>query len=161
MMIRLSKIAMVWLIALFMTLLFVGNVMHFGAHLDFVHQVLTVEATKSGGLPGFMMSPAVVKGSFVVMAVAQGITAVLCWLGGMAMYRWRHESNKTYHQSKHFAIMGLTISLIVWLAGALIVGAGWFGSWVLPHWNGTSHVFSMLTVVLLSLIYLTMANDEK
>ena len=63
-----------------------------------------------------------------------------------------------FHRAKRVAIVGLALSLLVWLAAFLSVGGEWFLMWQSKTWNGQEAAFRMFTVI--GMVLLLAAQTE-
>jgi len=59
------------------------------------------------------------------------------------------------------AILGLTLSLLMWLIAFLAVGGEWFLMWQSKNWNGQDAAFRMFAVIGIVLVILMQADTEE
>lgn len=162
MVIRLSKALLVLATAIFATLVSLNNIVDYNTNFEFVRHVLMMDTTFPGNglLHRAVNSTAVHHTGYVLIISLEIIVALLCWLGGLAMLRWRNESTKIFQQSKHFAIIGLTIGFLLWQVGFMTIGGEWFGMWMSHAWNGIESAFRFFSMILLVLMYVSLPNDD-
>ena len=99
--------------------------------------------------------------SFYLSIIAwEFVTMILCWWGGLPLARLLHASNLEFQRAKTVAIVGLTLSLLMWFMAFLIVGGEWFLMWQSKTWNGQDHAFQMFTVVGIVLLLLVQPETE-
>jgi predicted small integral membrane protein len=58
------------------------------------------------------------------------------------------------------AAAGLSVGLLIWLAGFMGIGGEWFGMWMSDHWNGIQSAFRLAILLLAALIYLERRDAE-
>jgi predicted small integral membrane protein len=151
---RVSKISLVFAVAIFYSLLFLNNTTDYGSNYQFVRHVLMMDSTLpgNGGMWRALISPAWHTACYVSIIVWEGLTACLCWFGGLRLARILRGPAQSFNQAKTIAITALTIGMLMWLVAFLDVGGEWFLMWQSKTWNGrdvASHMFAVVGIVLL------------
>lgn len=80
---------------------------------------------------------------------------------GTRLARALRGSASAFHQAKRVAILGLTLSLLMWLIAFLAVGGEWFLMWQSKNWNGQDAAFRMFAVIGIVLVILMQADTEE
>jgi predicted small integral membrane protein len=97
---------------------------------------------------------------YLAIIVWEAVTTFLCWRGGVRLTRALRAPSANFHRAKNVSIAALTLSLLMWLAAFLSVGAEWFLMWQSKMWNGQEAAFRMFTVVALVLLLLAQPDTE-
>lgn len=150
---RASRMALVGMVALFFSLVALGNVTDYGSNFAFVRHVMSMDDTfGSNALRGrAITAPALHHAAYALIIGWQMGTALLCWWGLARLWRARRASAPAFHAAKGVAIYGLTAGVLLYGAGFLTVGGEWFAMWQSRTWNGqhSAHMFFMLAAVAL------------
>ncbi len=146
---RVSRMALVGMVALFFSLVALGNITDYGSNFAFVTHVLSMDDTfQSPTLMWRALSaPALHHGAYVVIIAWQLATALLCWWGLARLWAARHADAAHFDAAKGLAIVGLTAGVLLYGVGFLAIGGEWFAMWQSKNWNGqhSAHIFVMLT----------------
>jgi predicted small integral membrane protein len=144
---RVSKVLLVFSVALFYTLVVLNNTTDYGSNYEFVRHVLMMDSTFPGnhGMWRAINSPAIHTAFYVAIIVWEALTMILCWWGGARMAA-AVGSAEAFTRAKNLAIAALTLSLLQWSVAFLSVGGEWFLMWQSKSWNGQDAAFRMFTV---------------
>ena len=69
-------------------------------------------------------------------------------------------SGAAFNRAKKIATIGLTVSLLQWYVAFITVGGEWFLMWQSEEWNGQDAAFRMFTIIGVSLIFLSLKDDD-
>ena len=150
---RLSRIAMVVAVALFFTLVAFGNVTDYGANWQFVRHVLSMDTTFQD--PELMWravtDPGLQHAAYGTIITWQALTALVLWLGILRLLRAVTADPPGFAQARGLAVIGLTMGLLLYAVGFLVVGGEWFAMWQSHTWNGqvTAGIFVLFIGVTL------------
>jgi predicted small integral membrane protein len=162
MVLRMSKIVMVLAMALFASLVAFGNITDYWTNFAFVHHVFLMDTTFPGN--GIMYraitAPWVHHAGYMVIIALEASTAVLCWIGGIRLWKSRRMPPAAFQRAKSVAIAGLTVGFLTWQVSFMSIGGEWFGMWMSKEWNGVTDAFQFFVTILMVLIYLTLQNDN-
>jgi predicted small integral membrane protein len=160
--IRAAKIAMVAAVALFATLVSFGNLTDYWTNFAFVQHVLSMDTIFPNSEIGYraITSPALHHLAYALIIAAETLTAVLCWIGAVALLRARHADAAAFQRAKTFAVLGLALGFLLWQAGFMTIGGEWFGMWQSQQWNGVPSAFRFVMVILGVLIFVVLRDDE-
>lgn len=98
--------------------------------------------------------------AYWLIIVAELAIAALCWIGSFQLLLHRHGSGSEFDRAKRTGITGLTLGVVLWLAGFMAIGGEWFGMWMSPTWNAIPSAFRFLIVTLGVLIHLSLPDEE-
>jgi predicted small integral membrane protein len=159
---RAAKILLVAAIAFFYTLVVFNNCTDYGSNYQFVHHVLLMDSTIPGNHGMWRaIHPIWVQETFYDSIILwEVITMVLCWMGCIKMLHSLRGSADAFHLSKRAAIIGMALSLLMWLVAFLTVGAEWFLMWQSHLWNGQEAAFRMFAVIGIVLILVALPERE-
>jgi predicted small integral membrane protein len=150
---RASRMALVAMVALFFSLVALGNLIDYGSNFAFVVHVLSMDDTfRSEALMGrAITTPALHHAAYALIIGWQIATALLCWWGLARLWCARRAAAEAFHAAKGVAIYGLTAGMLLYGVGFLTVGGEWFAMWQSSTWNGqnSAHMFFMLAAVAL------------
>ena len=160
--IRAAKIAAVAAIAVFATVVAFGNVTDYGTNLVFVQHVLAMDSIFPASTITYraVTSPALQHAAYGLIIAAEAVTALLCWIGAVALLRSLRASARTFNAAKTCAVLGLTLGFLLWQVGFMTIGGEWFGMWQSQHWNGVPSAFRFVMVIVAGLIFVAMRDDE-
>jgi predicted small integral membrane protein len=159
---RTAKILLVLGVALYYAIVVFSNVTDYGSNYEFVRHVMMMDSTFPGnhGMWRAIHAPWAHTAFYLSIIAWEFVTMILCWWGGLRLARLFHASNLEFQRAKTVAIMGLTLSLLMWFVAFLIVGGEWFLMWQSKTWNGQDHGFHMFTVVGIVLLLLVQPETD-
>lgn len=160
--VRVAKVATVVAVALFATLVALGNITDYGTNLVFVQHVLAMDSIFPDSHIRYraITSPALQQAAYALIIAAEAVVALLCWVGAAALARGLRADAKTFNRVKSGAIAGLTLGFLLWQAGFMTVGGEWFGMWQSQQWNGVPSAFRFVMVIAAVLIFVALRDDE-
>lgn len=159
--IRLSKTVLVLLAGFYALIVAFNNVVDYGSNLSFVQHVLMMDTTfPDNELRGRAINaPAIHHAAYVAIIIAEFSVALLCLFGAFKLYQARQDES-AFRGNKIYPVYGLTLAVILWFGGFIVVGAEWFAMWQSQYWNGVEAAFRIAVLFSLILIYLTTAPDD-
>jgi len=160
---RLAKTALVFGVAIYYAFLILNNLTDYDSNYQFVRHVLMMDSTFPGnrGMWRAINSPGVHSVLYLTMIAWEILTMVLCWWGGLRLAKCLKKDAKAFCDAKNTAIIGLTLSLLMWLVAFLSVAGEWFLMWQSKAWNGQEAAFRMFTVVGIVLLLLVQPDSEE
>jgi predicted small integral membrane protein len=160
---RMAKMALVFAVAVFYSLVVLNNTTDYDSNFQFVRHVLMMDSTfpNNRGMWRALNSPVWHTVFYLSIIAWEMVTMILCWLGGFRMARALRASAMVFHQSKRVAISALTFSLLMWLVVFLSVGGEWFLMWQSKMWNGQDAAFRMFTVIGITLLFVIQPETES
>ena len=160
--IRAAKIAMVAAIALFATVVAFGNITDYGTNFAFVQHVLSMDTIFERSTIRYraITSPALHHAAYAVIIAAEVLTALLCWIGALALLRRLRADAGAFNRAKGFSVAGLTLGFLLWQVGFMTIGGEWFGMWQSKSWDGVPSAFRFVMVIMAVLIFVAMPDRE-
>jgi predicted small integral membrane protein len=160
--IRISKIVLVASIALYASLVALGNITDYGSNFAFVQHVLLMDTIFPDSTLTYraIANPAMHHAAYVLIIAVEVVTAIACWAGAARMFAGRGALARDFNRTKKWAVIGLTMGFVLWQAGFMTIGGEWFGMWMSSTWNGRESAFRALMTILGVLIYVTMPDGE-
>jgi len=135
---RLSRVALVAAVACFFTLVAFGNVTDYGANWKFVTHVMSMDTTFQD--PDLMWravtNPKLQHAAYGTIITWQALTALVLWIGVIRLARAAAADREVFAQARSVAIVGLTMGLLLYAIGFLVVAGEWFAMWQSHTWNG-------------------------
>ena len=123
MVIRLSKVILVWAIALFASLVVFNNVTDYDSNFRLVQHVLKMDTIfpDSQAFWRAIDSSVMHHLFYGFIILIEFIIAVFCWVGGFRLFK--HINNALFfNQAKRPAIIGLTLGMLLWFTGFMTIG---------------------------------------
>lgn len=153
---RLSKIALLGAVALFMGLVTVNNLIDYGSNFEFVRHVLSMDTTFPENTLRWraLTSPVIHHGFYAGIIAWEGGTALAIAWASLRLWRLRASPARVFEGAKGFAVGALTANLLLWFVAFLTVGAEWFVMWQSQIWNGQTAAFRMFACVGIILLFL-------
>ncbi len=160
--VRLSKIAITAASAVFLLVVVFNNLTDYGSNFGFVQHVLSMDTTFPGnrGMWRAMTSPVMHHLFYASIILWETVTCILLAAGACKLWSARRESAAVWQRAKHLALVGFTVSVLQWYLAFLTVGGEWFLMWQSKIWNGQEAAFRMLTIMGISLIYLSLRDED-
>jgi predicted small integral membrane protein len=159
---RAAKALVVAAVAVFYSFLVFDNITDYDSNYEFVRHVLMMDSTFPGNHAMWraLNEPAVHTAFYLSVIAWESLTALLCWWGALQLARALRGTAAAFDAAKQWAIVGLTLSLLMWLVAFLTVGGEWFLMWQSKSWNGQDAAFRMFTVVGIVLLLLVQRDEE-
>jgi predicted small integral membrane protein len=160
--IRLSKLLLVLSMAFLASLVSFGNITDYGSNLEFVHHVFLMDTTFPGNANMYraIASAATQNAGYVLIIALETLTAGLCWVGVVLMWRARRSPAPVFRRATRIALAGLTVGFLTWQVAFKSIGGEWFDMWMSTQWNGEESAFRFYTTFLLVLIFVSLRNDD-
>lgn len=161
--VRLSKCLLLFAIGFFYLLVVFNNISDYNSNYQFVHHVLMMDSTFPGnaGMWRAINSTTVHHAFYATIICWEVLTTILCFVGAFRLAQNLRSSASSYNAAKRFAIIALTLSLLMWFIAFLSLGAEWFLMWQSKTWNGQEAAARMFNIVGIVLIYLAMPDTES
>ncbi len=159
---RVAKLALVFAVAIFYSLVVLNNTTDYDSNYQFVRHVLMMDSTFPGnrGMWRAVNSPAWHTLFYLAIITWETMSMILCWLGAFMIARALRKTTAVFHEAKRVAIAALTFSLLMWFVVFLSVGGEWFLMWQSKMWNGQDAAFRMFTVIGIVLLFVAQPETE-
>jgi predicted small integral membrane protein len=160
---RVSKILLVFGVALFYSFVVFNNTTDFDSNYQFVRHVLMMDSTFPGnrGMWRALNSPACQLTFYASIIAWEAVTMILAWWGGVRMAQSLRGTADAFNQAKCIAIASLTCALLMWMVAFLSVGGEWFLMWQSKSWNGQDAAFRMFAVIGIVLLLVSQPEIDK
>jgi predicted small integral membrane protein len=159
---RTAKIALVAAIALFASLVAFGNLTDYNTNFVFVEHVLSMDTIYPFSTIKYraITNPVLHHAAYAVIIATEATTAVLCWIGTIALMRTIRSGAGLFNRAKTLAILGLTLGFLLWQVGFMSIGREWFGMWQSQQWNGVPSAFRFVMTVAVVLIFVALPDRD-
>lgn len=160
--VRLAKTALVAAMAFYASLVAFGNMTDYGTNYAFVEHVMKMDTIFPNATIAYRAIdvPWMWQAFYALIIAAETLTAILCWIGAVAMLRKLRDAAALFNRSKSWAIGGLGFGFLVWQVAFMSIGGEWFGMWQSQTWNGEDSAFRIFITMLAVLIFVTLKDDE-
>lgn len=162
MIVRLSKLSLVFAIGVFSLLVGYCNIVDYQTNFEYVQHVLSMDTT----FPGHALKSRAITSSNIhhlaywVIIATEFLVGVLCILGSLKLLKVIRKSAREFMLAKSTAIVGLVSGFGLWFFGFMTVGAEWFQMWQSQIWNGQEAAFRTLASIGIVLIFLNQTETE-
>jgi len=162
MMIRTAKLLLLSGVVFYCVLVVFNNLTDYNSNAQFVRHVLLMDTTIPGnhGMWRSISSPAVDSLFYLIIIGWEMVTAILLMWGSIRLLRALRQPAAAFNAAKLLPVLGLTLSLLLWLVVFLSVGGEWFLMWQSHVWNGQEEAFRNFTVFSLVLLILVQPDTE-
>jgi predicted small integral membrane protein len=159
---RFSKIALIWGVAFYTSLVVLNNIVDYGSNYTYVFHILKMDTTfpDNAGMWRAIETPFFYHAAYVLIIIIEMVVAVLCWGAGVRLLKAAHDA-KNFNEAKGMAILGLTLGIFLWFVGFIAIGGEWFLMWQSEIWNGQDAAFRLTVIFGMVLLYLVMPDSEK
>jgi len=159
---RTIKMLLIFGLALFYTLVVLGNITDYGSNYEFVRHVMMMDTTFPGNKAMWraINSPALHTVFYLTIITWEAVTMILCWWGGLRLAQALRGPAAAFHQAKRVSLAALALSLMMWLFVFLGVGSEWFLMWQSKSWNGQDAAFRMFTVAGIVLLIVALPDMD-
>ena len=157
---RISKVALLAAVALFMALVTLNNLIDYGSNFEFVKHVLSMDTTFPENRLRWraLTNPAVHHLFYALIIGWEGLATLAIGWSAVRLWRLRAAPSEIFEAAKGFAVGALTLNLLMWFVTFLTVGGEWFVMWQSQIWNGQMSAFRMFTCVGIILLFLKTAD---
>lgn len=152
---RIAKILLLGGVAVYYLLVVFNNLTDFNSNYAFVQHVLSMDSTFPGnhGMWRAIGAPWVQTTFYLTIIAWEMVTTVLLAWGAVRLVRAFNAPAADFNRAKSTAVLGLTLSLLMWLVAFLSVGGEWFLMWQSRAWNGEQTASSRFLVIGLVLLF--------
>jgi predicted small integral membrane protein len=103
-------------------------------------------------------SPALHRAFYLGIIAWEGLNAVLCWWGSVALLRALRSPAAEFERAKRVGVVALTAGMLLWFVAFLSVGGEWFLMWQSKLWNGQDAAFRLFACEGLLLVVLLLGD---
>src|SRR4051812_2334373 len=140
---RAAKATTVAAIALFASLVTFGNVTDYNTNFAFVEHVLSMDTIFPFSTIKYrsITNPTLHQAAYAVIIATEGVIAVLCWIGAIALVRRLWADATPLTRGKTSSASGLWLAFLWWRVGFWWIGGEWSGRGRSRKWNGGRSAF--------------------
>lgn len=145
--VRYCKAAFIAAIAVFFTLVAIGNVTDYDANWQFVKHVLSMDTIfPDSPLTWRAVTNETAQAAAYWLIIAwEAVTAIVLWAGVIRLFGAANGPH--FAAAKTTAIIGLAMGFLLYAAGFIAIGGEWFAMWQSQEWNGQQAAFGLLTMI--------------
>ena len=74
-------------------------------------------------------NPVLITLIFICIIFGEFLVGALSLIGAWDLWKVRHESAETFNSSKHYALLGSGMAMVVWFGGFVVIGGALFQMW--------------------------------
>ena len=159
--IRIAKLLLLSGVAFFYCLVVFNNLTDYDSNWQFVRHVLAMDTTFPGNKGMWRsITSMLIDRIFYFGIIGWEIvtTVLLCW-GILRMFSALRRPADVFDRAKHIPVLGLVISLLMWLVAFLSIGGEWFLMWQSRIWNGQEAAFRNFTIV--GIVFLILIQPDR
>jgi len=159
---RLSKIALVASLGLFLLIVVFNNVTDYKSNYDFVEGVLSMGTTFPGNAAMWraIHSEPVYHAFYVSIILWEAAACGLLFAGAWKLWGARGAGAAAFDRAKNLAVAGVVLNLLQWLLAFITVGGEWFLMWQSKSWNGQEAAARMFLIAGIILLFLNTRDEE-
>ncbi|ARP71682.1 DUF2165 domain-containing protein [Streptomyces pluripotens] len=136
------------ILALYITLVALGNITDFGTNQQFVRHVLAMDTTfKDDDLMWRAITSTTLQDTAYVLIIVWETVAALVLVWGTWLW-----TRRDHDRARRWSTYGLLMLLLLFGAGFIAIGGEWFAMWQSKAWNGlqaATRVFLLSSVALI------------
>ena len=159
--IRVSKIVLVFSIALMAGLPGVNNLIDYNVNLAHIQHVVMMDTHIIDHNYGWraITAPWMHHLLYIMIIITELAIGVLGVWASIDLWKVRHDTH-AFNKNKTKAIWVLTLGVLVWLSGFLAIGGEWFLMWLSTDWNSQQPAFRLAVIMILGLIFISMKDED-
>ncbi|MBK8550177.1 MAG: DUF2165 domain-containing protein [Ignavibacteria bacterium] len=157
--VRISKILLVSIIAINLSLVVVNSLMDYNSNYNFVKHVMKMDTVFDDNQLKWRAidSPVIWNATYIIIILWEILIAYFCWKGVIKLTKNLKSSGEDFVKVKTPAVIGLTLCLLLFGLAFITVGGEWFFMWQSKTWgDGMPSALRLFTMTGLILIYLNM-----
>lgn len=143
-----------------LTLVFCGNVFFYEINFEYIKHIMSMDDTFHH--PSLMMraitNPIYYHLSYIFIIVLEGLASLLLWLGVYHIFKNITKATAQFAQAKYWGMVGLLLTIVIFIFIFFIIAGEWFASWQSTKWNAKSA--AMPFIILFGIIYIIFSQAE-
>ena len=153
---RLSKILLVACAGLLGLVTGLGNILDYGTNFEVVRHVMSMDTTGAGEalMARAIVSDTLHRAVYAAIIGAELVYGGLCLVGAQRLFVALKGSAAAFEAAKSMAAAGLTLGVLLYFFGFMIVGGEWLQMWRSAEWNFQQPAFRFLAALAIVLIFL-------
>ncbi|WP_293937289.1 DUF2165 domain-containing protein [Iodobacter sp.] len=162
---KLCKGVLALSIGLFGILVASGNVLDYQSNWQFVQHVLAMDKMESWFEESVLQQRAIHNPTlqtvfYIGIIIGEALFGLLCTIGGLLILSSTFKGN-TQHLTlgKISFTLGALMAILIWYTGFAVIGGEYFAMWA-NKWNGQMKAYAFISFILLSLMYISQAEQQ-
>lgn len=154
--VRLSKAILALVLGLWALLVVYGNVADNDTNWVYVQNVMSMNATQDDPNVAWRSidSPTLQRLAYAIIIIGEAMVASTFLYAGTLMAICSRGSSSGFRRAKIPFAIGLSISILVWLFGIMVIAGEWFQMWRSPTYNAQQAAFTFYITILLSGVFI-------
>lgn len=141
---------------LYALLVLVNNLIDYDSNYQFVAHVLKMDSLFSGEANSWrsIQATGLYSWFYALIILTEGVIASACLWGSYAVIKAQRANSLQFAKAKRPIRMGLTLGILLWFGGFIVVGGEWFLMWQSETWNGIQSAFRVAVFYALVMVYM-------
>jgi predicted small integral membrane protein len=102
--------------------------------------------------------PLIHHAAYIAIIATEAIMAYFLLSGGYALIKSIKAGSEAFQSAKKNAYTGISIGILLWFIGFIVIGGEWFSMWQSQSWNGLGSADRIITFFMLT--YLSLLISE-
>lgn len=137
-----------------------GNTTDYGTNFEFVRHVLMMDTLFPNSTVTYrsLQHPLIHHVAYITIIATEAIMAYFLLSGAYALIKVIKSESDAFQAAKKNAYMGISIGILLWFIGFMVIGGEWFSMWQSVSWNGLGSADRIITFFMLT--YLSLLISE-
>lgn len=137
-----------------------GNTTDYGTNFEFVRHVLMMDTLFPNSSVTYrsLQHPLIHHVAYIAIIATEAIMAYFLLSGAYALIRAIKSGSDAFQAAKKNAYTGISIGILLWFIGFMVIGGEWFSMWQSQSWNGLGSADRIITFFMLT--YLSLLISE-
>lgn len=161
--VRVAKIVLIAALAAFAFVVTYDNIADYNSNYEFVRHVLSMDTTfpNNALMHRAITDPRLWTAAYIIIIATEALTSLLLIVGALALLALIEAPAVAFNRAKVWAVAGLTVGIVLWFFGFLVVAGEYFAMWQSKTWNGQEAAFRITVVLLGALIFLCLPDRDE
>jgi len=161
--VRVAKIVLIAALAAFAFVVTYDNIADYNSNYEFVRHVLSMDTTfpNNALMHRAITDPRLWTAAYIIIIATEALTSLLLIIGALALLALINAPAAAFNRAKVWAVAGLTVGIVLWFFGFLVVAGEYFAMWQSKTWNGQEAAFRITAVLLGVLIFVCLPDRDE
>lgn len=161
--VRVAKIVLIAALAAFAFVVTYDNIADYNSNYEFVRHVLSMDTSfpNNALMHRAITDPRLWTAAYIIIIATEALTSLLLIVGALALLALIKAPAVAFNRAKVWAVAGLTVGIVLWFFGFLVVAGEYFAMWQSKTWNGQEAAFRITVVLLGALIFLCLPDRDE
>jgi predicted small integral membrane protein len=143
--VRYCKLLLALGVGVLLMLVATNNIFDYNSNLKFVQHILSMDTIDPANPLHWraIRNVPLQHVFYILLIVWESSAGITVSLGAFHSTKFVRADGETFNKSKNAMVIGLTLSMLLWLVPFLTVGGEWFLMWQSPTWNGQAAALRM------------------